>query len=266
MITGEVKDFLFNLGVDLVGIAAVDEIPFYKPPRVVEDVLPGARSVIVIARRMLRGSIESPSPRVSTAHSNMHYRQLERDSYEAGCFLERMGYMAATLPVMLPIEMTPERKGMSGDLSLKHMAVAAGLGKIGRSGLLLTKQFGSRVRLAAIVTDAELVADHEMTDELPCEDCCACVNACPVKAIHNDGKVDVFKCLTHVQPYGLAKFNFWLSTLMQKKPEDLQKSPGDPKWWNFYQALALGMYYNCFKCVNACPAWDGPGSCRKGKN
>ncbi|EEG76468.1 epoxyqueuosine reductase [Dethiobacter alkaliphilus] len=260
MMTGEVKDFLYRQGVDLVGIAAIDEIPSYHPPRVVEDVLPGARSVVVIGRRMLRGSIESPSPRVSTAHSNSHYRQLERDCYEAGCFLERMNYQAATLPLMLPIEMSRERKGMSGDLSLKHLAVAAGLGKIGRSGLLLTKEFGSRVRLAAIVTTAELVPDHEMTDESPCEDCCACVKACPVQAIHDSGKVDVFKCLTHVQPYGLANFNIWLAKQMEN-PQGAQAALGDPNWWNYYQALALGMYYNCFRCINACPAWDGPGSC-----
>jgi len=174
-----------------------------------------------------------------------------------------MGYRAATLPLMLPIEMSRERKGMSGDLSLKHLAVAAGLGKIGRSGLLLTKQFGPRVRLAAIVTDACLAADHEMTDERPCDDCCACVEACPVKAIHDGGKVDVFKCLTFVQPYGLANFNFWLSGLSQKSPQELQKALADPRWWNFYQAVGLGMYYNCFRCINACPAWDGPASCGK---
>ena len=24
--------------------------------------------------------------------------------------------------------------------------------------------------------------------------------------------------------------------------------------------IALGMYYNCFRCINACPTWEGPGS------
>jgi epoxyqueuosine reductase len=255
MLTGEVKDLLYNMGVDLVGVAAVDEIPPYHPPRHVDDVLPGARSIVVLARRMLRGSIESPSPRVSTAHSNTHYRQLEIDCYQAGCFLERLGYEAATLPLMLPIEMNRERKGMSGDLSLKHLAVAAGLGKIGRSGLLLTKEFGPRVRLAAVITTARLTPDHEMTEEAPCEDCSACVKACPVNAIRHEGKVDVFKCLMHVQPYGLGNFNFWLSSLAAKSPSEIQASLGDPRWWNFYQALGLGMYYNCFRCINACPAW-----------
>ncbi|MBS4023513.1 MAG: hypothetical protein KGZ79_14015 [Dethiobacter sp.] len=107
------------------------------------------------------------SPRFSTSHSSALYERLEKDCYETGRFLERMGFKAATLPLMLPIEMTRDRKGMSGDLSLKHLAVAAGLGKIGRNGLLLTKQFGPRVRLAAVVTDAELIPDHEMSDEHP---------------------------------------------------------------------------------------------------
>jgi epoxyqueuosine reductase len=257
VITGEIKEMLYSVGADLVGIASVEEIPRSTPPKSVDDVLPGARSIVVIGERMLRGAIESPSPRVSTSHSSALYGRLESDCYEAGRFLERLGYRAAIVPLMLPIEMTRGRKGMSGDLSLKHLAVAAGLGKIGRSGLLLTKPFGPRVRLAAVVTDVELVADHEMADESPCENCYECVKACPVEAIRHDGKVEVFKCLTHVQPYGLANLNIWLNELTQKSPSEVQAALWDPRWWNFYQAMGLGMYYNCFQCVNRCPAWGG---------
>jgi ferredoxin len=83
------------------------------------------------------------------------------------------------------------------------------------------------------------------------------VKACPVKAIRNDGKVEVFKCLPHVQPYGLANFNVWLNELAQKSAAEIQASLWDPRWWNFYQAPGLGMYYNCFRCITACPAWNG---------
>ena len=41
-----------------------------------------------------------------------------------------------------------------GHLSLKHAAVSAGMGQIGRSNLLLTERFGPHQRLGAVITEA----------------------------------------------------------------------------------------------------------------
>ena len=58
-----------------------------------------------------------------------------------------------------------------------HAAASAGLGVIGKNGLLLTEQYGSYVFLGEIITDMEIACEaQEVTF---CEDCGACSSACP---------------------------------------------------------------------------------------
>lgn len=65
--------------------------------------------------------------------------------------------------------------------SHKLAAHLAGLGWIGRSCLLITPQFGPRVRWVSVLTDAPLPVGMPMGDA--CGFCRFCVDACPVKAI-----------------------------------------------------------------------------------
>ncbi|HML90089.1 MAG TPA: hypothetical protein PKA28_16740 [Methylomusa anaerophila] len=62
--------------------------------------------------------------------------------------------------------------------SFKYAAVQAGLGWIGKSGVLVTKEFGPRVLLAAILIDYPLDSGSPINKSL-CQDCFACVDACP---------------------------------------------------------------------------------------
>lgn len=66
--------------------------------------------------------------------------------------------------------------------SHKRAAVRAGLGWIGKSDLLVTPEFGPRVRLATILIDAEVDGDAPFT-ESRCGECQACAGACPARAI-----------------------------------------------------------------------------------
>ena len=60
----------------------------------------------------------------------------------------------------------------------KTVATRAGLGWIGKCALLVTREFGSAVRITTVLTDAE-VAAGEPVDSSQCGDCVACVAACP---------------------------------------------------------------------------------------
>jgi epoxyqueuosine reductase QueG len=62
-------------------------------------------------------------------------------------------------------------------LSHKCVAVAAGLGRVGWSGNLVTEKYGARVLLNSIITDAELKPDKIM-EENPCNKCKLCEKAC----------------------------------------------------------------------------------------
>ena len=62
-------------------------------------------------------------------------------------------------------------------ISELNAAARAGLGIIGKNGLLLTKEYGSYVFLGEIVTDMEILCEAQEVQL--CEDCGACANACP---------------------------------------------------------------------------------------
>ena len=69
-----------------------------------------------------------------------------------------------------------------GGVFLKDAAVLAGLGTIGLNNLLITPEFGPRVRLRALFLDREL-AQTEPLDFSPCDTCSRpCWGACPQQA------------------------------------------------------------------------------------
>ena len=248
----EVKRVGREYGADFVGVVSADSIPESIPPRLARDVLKGAQSVIVFGARMLSGSIESPSWRVATTSNLAMYQEIDRIGYQLGRFLEEDGYSAAVIPPYQPTEMSRETRGLVGDLSLKHAALGAGLGVMGKNRLLLTPRWGPRVRLGAIVTDASLSGDEPLSQEV-CYDCQLCIDACPVSAISPTGEVDTVKCLAHVANYGLGSFIRYLSQVIDKPTEEARQLLRDPYFWNLYQYLSLGIMWNCFKCIEACP-------------
>ena len=71
---------------------------------------------------------------------------------------------------------------IKGDFPHKTAATRAGLGWIGRHCQLITRPFGSWVRLATVFTDMELPCDPP-TERSFCGACTRCVDACPAKAL-----------------------------------------------------------------------------------
>jgi reductive dehalogenase len=65
------------------------------------------------------------------------------------------------------------------------LAIDAGLGEIGRNGLLLTPEYGPRQRLCKVFTDLPLQPDKpvDFGQRTFCENCHACAGACPADAI-----------------------------------------------------------------------------------
>lgn len=86
-------------------------------------------------------------------------------------FLGAMGYLA------LP--------SAGGLLLANHLGAQAGLGELGRQGLLISPEYGPNLRLMTIITDYPFVPDSPLgfgvTDY--CDTCHRCINKCPVQAI-----------------------------------------------------------------------------------
>jgi epoxyqueuosine reductase len=91
---------------------------------------------------------------------------------------------------------------IKGDFPHKTAATRAGIGWIGRHCQLITRPFGSWVRLGTVFTDMNLPCGPAMERSF-CGDCTSCVDACPAKAlkgtawypgIAREEILDVFVC------------------------------------------------------------------------
>lgn len=252
ILTGRLKTLAMENGATLAGVAAVESIPSSVPPLPPSKVMASARTVFVFAVPMLRGSIESPSLHTAMNSTNAIYREEDILSHRLGLLIEDSGYRAALVSAASPIEMSNETKGLLGDISLRHAAVAAGLGHIGTNRLLLTPKYGPRVRLGAVVTDAPLTPDSPLKYN-PCDDCGLCVKACPAGALHTHTFKDAVKCLGKQQAWGMAANLRFMEKLLAAPPEQQKQMLRDPEYWNLYQAQSITLLYTCYACLNSCP-------------
>jgi epoxyqueuosine reductase len=250
--TREIKATAIANGAALVGVAAIESIPPCTPPLPVSKVMPEARSVVVFAIPMLRGSIESPSLLSAMISTHATYKEEEILELRLGRLLEERGYRAAMIVPASPIEMSRETKGLLGDISLRHAAVGAGLGTIGKSRLLLTRRWGPRVRIGAVVTNAPLEADRPIAERF-CDDCDLCVQSCPAQALNTHTLKDAVKCLNKQQNWGMAANIRFMQKLMEAPPEQQKEMLSSTEYWNIYQAQSVTLLYTCYECVNCCP-------------
>ncbi len=120
---------------------------------------------------------------------------LDQLAGQIALFLEQDGGRAVPVPSDEPYRhWDAERHYGRGDLSHKHAAQAAGLGRLGKNSLLITPQFGNRVHLVSVVTDVALAPDPVLDWE-PCpQGCTLCLRACPAGAIGEGQQVNQALC------------------------------------------------------------------------
>jgi epoxyqueuosine reductase len=189
--------------VDAVGVAAVADTigtPLYDSAIAL---LPGARSIVVLGMEIFPEVVDLVEPEKQTGeaaarelygpHIDYLSGRLNRGIYELAKVYRRAGYHA--LP--LPSQGTPaDARFQRGILSFKHAAQFAGLGRIGQNSLLITPQFGPRMRLACLLTDAGIPASQPLATN-PCDGCGRCIETCPAQALASPAAG---------QPYAINKF------------------------------------------------------------
>jgi reductive dehalogenase len=139
------------------------------------DVSAELNNVIVIGTAMdLELTATVPSALAATA-TGMGYTHDAVTLMSLAQFIRNLGY---------------EAHASMNDTGLNiPLAIQAGLGEYGRHGLLITRDFGPRIRIGKIFTDMPLAVDapdYFGVKEF-CDICQACSNACPPKAIPFDG-------------------------------------------------------------------------------
>jgi len=176
----ELEDFLIKLGAFKVGIA--------DPQKGIEkavkgchplDLMKDCRSVIVFVFNIGLDYYLS----MDYQHNNIRLGHLYRDwtGLQLVSFLRMKGYDAKEVPRGFR-----DKDNRIAFMSFKHAAYEAGIGVYGRPGIIITPEYGPRVNLSVVLTDAQLEPDQQMTGFNPCTNCTVCVEICPIRAIKED--------------------------------------------------------------------------------
>jgi epoxyqueuosine reductase len=202
-LAAELERFARQRGADLFGIAdlgpARELIPSQGPSLV--NGFPRAVSMGKQLCDIIVDHHDPNEPRRQSLYWHHVYevvtRSLDFLAYDAARWLSERGFPALPVPASTPYDFDR----LEGIFSHKLAAHLAGVGWIGKSCLLLTDQFGPRVRFVSVLTDAPL--ETGSARDRPCGKCRLCVDACPVKAFTGvefhpeegrEVRFDAFKC------------------------------------------------------------------------
>lgn len=151
------------------------------------ELVPGAKSVICLMFNYAPDAVQDPTlPRIARYAYGEDYHKVLRRKLKSlfRSMMERFGQLEGRVFVD------------SAPIMERQWAALAGLGWIGKHGLLLRKGAGSWFFLAEIVCDLELEADAPATDH--CGSCTACIDACPTDAIIAPNQLDASRCISYL--------------------------------------------------------------------
>lgn len=182
----QIRKIVLSYGADLCGFANIDRFdnaPYgYKP----SDIYADCKSVVSFAIVLPQG-LAKVNPRLIYGHFNdLSILEIDVIAFKsANKIEEKYRCIAVPVPCDSPYEYwDSEKMEGRGLLSMKHIAVQAGLGSLGKSSLLMNERYGNMITLGAILTNLELPSDM-LAESICIADCRKCIEACPVHAIEN---------------------------------------------------------------------------------
>ena len=273
----QLKDFALSLDMDMVGVANTARFSDAPEGRKPEDILPGCKSVIAIGVGLLDGIIQANFRAFEDGRRDLKglygtygYSTLPNFALTYACYAIGRYIEKNTGAIATPCSTGPMTNG--AQMSLRHAAVAAGLGVIGWSGLLLTPNYGPRNRFGVILTTLEIEPDPMYDGPAICNpgSCGICNRACPTGAISKFGEEPSYRSYIDGKETHYCKINLikcQIATLGMKKEHggrDDYITSDDPTREEFGEALAkmpispAGLQHidahNCGVCLTYCPA------------
>jgi epoxyqueuosine reductase QueG len=271
----DIKALAHSLGMDLCGIASAERLNAAPEGTRPGDILPGCKSVIVVGVRLLDGIVqvnfrarEDGRADLKGLYGTYAYSMLPNFELTYACYavaqhIERNYGTAAA-----PMSTGPMTNGKQ--VSIRHCAVAAGIGEFGWMSIVLTPEFGPRNRFGVILTTEELEPDSIYNGRKLCnpEKCGICAKVCPAGAISGYGD-EAKSCELGGRTYTYANVSMprCHSALMQLRKEyggseDLVPKDPTPEQVADAQIKAqrpdwglqhTGSHY-CGLCLSYCPA------------
>jgi len=275
----QIKEYASSMGMAMCGVSGVDR--FETSPRGSHpcDILPGCKSVIVVGAALIDGVIQ------------VNFRAFEEGRFDLKGIYGTYGY--STLPnfeltyvcyamaryiesnsdaVATPCSTGPMTNGFQ--ISIRHAAVAAGLGELGHMSIVITPEFGPRARFGVILTTMEIEPDPVYDGKRLCnaEKCGICAKVCPTGAIkpyHEDEDLKRVEIGGKAYDYPLVNIPKCAKALMaltkslggkedyltEKEPTMADISAASAKKPPDNMGLA-GSSWHCGRCQTYCPVGD----------
>lgn len=240
-----------RLGAVAAGITSAENLIEHKAIDL--DILPSAKSVLVIACGHSRAALNSNNLQIKQNDTIATYEKIRAISKQLAMALEGRGYEAVAIPAFVPIDMSDGKFGMVGAVDLRRAAVEAGIGSYGKSGLVLVKGFGPKVRLGAVVTSASLNPTKGKTKISCPTKCRICILGCPSKALLGGGQVDKQACGRVILEFGLRGAMKFAGELFNASSEERIGMLKSYTFRELWQTFVAGNYYYCFECQALCP-------------
>jgi len=183
--TTKIRNRVLALGANLFGVANTEPLKALKvyPPDLLEPFPRAVSAAVILPRSIFEQITDHPTPTYAAAYRTAN-RILDEIAFLTAGALQRDGFNS--LP--LPASQTWDRENRCGAISHKAVGRMAGLGWQGKSLLLVNQEYGPRIRLVTVLTDAPLVANGPVQNR--CGKCTLCRDACPAGAIKGAGTRD----------------------------------------------------------------------------
>lgn len=222
--TKDIKKIATFFGADLCAITTIDPRWHYKTRVDTRDMSPapnglpdGLTHVIILGHEMRQDLVATYPSALAGAATGREYSHEAAIVMQLAAYIRNLGYEAVP--------------SMNDTALVIPYALKAGLGEYARNQMVITPQFGPRLRFSKIFTNLTLIPDTPKPKGVKafCDICTKCADACPVKAL----------------PYGPPTLRDDRSSI-----KGVRKWSSDPaKCFTFWAKLAS----DCAICMRVCP-------------
>lgn len=179
------RKIIIDYGAQVCGFASIERFEDAPSGFHPSDIYSECKSVVAFGVSLPKGLYMVDSRLIYEHFNDDICRKVDEISYKIALLIERAyGGVAVPIPADGPYEYwDTECLEGQGLLSMKHVAVQAGLGTLGKNTLFLNQSYGSRLTLGCILTNIAVDSDS-YAEPLCLSNCNKCVKNCPSGALH----------------------------------------------------------------------------------
>lgn len=180
----QIRKIILDLEADVCGIGGIERFEDAPEGFAPRDIYPKCLSVITFGVALPKG-LYQVEPRLIYSHFNdLVTKVVDNIAFKASKIIEdAYDCHCVPIPCDAPNEYwESDTLTARGLISMKHAAVACGMGTLGKSTLFINKEYGNRLTIGAILTDLKLSSDP-LCEALCLPNCRICIDNCPVQAI-----------------------------------------------------------------------------------